>query len=543
MSSFKPPSTLNLEGNVADNWRKWKQRFQLYMEASGSMKKPEKQRVAIFLHLIGEDALEIYNTFSLSTAEQKLDVLFQKFEDYCNPRRNITFERHKFFTCVQEPTESIDQYVTELRTKASTCEFGELCESLIRDRIVCGISCNTLREKLLQETDLSLQKAIDMCRASEFSKRQTKSITEESKSVDYVNKNATRDGKFPPKEKNEKDRQKMTKSGPPNSCKRCGTVHAPRKCPAFGKICQKCKNRNHFASQCLSKNVHFVESDQAAQPFVEDEQLEELFIGQDQKDDHKQEWKASLQVNNNLVEFKLDTGAQANVIPSDVFNSLKGMPQLKTTKAKLTGFNGSEIPVAGVARMICKYKDKQIDSDFFVVEAEGQPPLLGLRACQELNLIKFVRTVDTADVNDVNVESSILNEFNDLFEGLGELEGEHHIEINPEVKPVIHPPRKVPFTLLPKQLGAIEKVDQPTEWVNSIVIVEKPDGNLRICLDPKDLNRAVKREHFQLPTSTEITSKLTGAKVFSKLDATLVLFSQPSTHHLDVSSLIVYHLA
>ena len=69
-----------------------------------------------------------------------------------------------------------------------------------------------------------------------------------------------------------------------------------------------------------------------------------------------------------------DTGAQANVIPSDVFNSLKGMPQLKTTKAKPTGFNGSEIPVAGVARMICKYKDKQIDSDFFVFEAEGQPP-------------------------------------------------------------------------------------------------------------------------------------------------------------------------
>ena len=83
------------------------------------------------------------------------------------------------------------------------------------------------------------------------------------------------------------------------------------------KICQKCKNRNHFASQCLSKNAHFLESDQAPQPVVEDEQLEELFIGQIQKDDHVQEWKASLQVNNNLVEFKLDTGAQANVIPLD----------------------------------------------------------------------------------------------------------------------------------------------------------------------------------------------------------------------------------
>ena len=44
MSLFKPPSTLNLEGNVADNWRKWKQRFQLYMEASGSTKTPKRRR-------------------------------------------------------------------------------------------------------------------------------------------------------------------------------------------------------------------------------------------------------------------------------------------------------------------------------------------------------------------------------------------------------------------------------------------------------------------------------------------------------------------
>ena len=267
-----------------------------------------------------------------------------------------------------------------------------------------------------------------------------------------------------------------------------------------------------------------MESDQ--QPRVEPdiEEFEELFIGQVQKDGHDNEWTATLQVNDNKVQFKLDPGAQANVIPKHVFNSLKGTPQLRPTKAKLTGFNGSEIPVVGVARMTCKYKGKMIDSDFFVVEAEGQPPLLGLRACQELSLIKFVRTVDTASAH----AESILDEFADLFEGLGELEGEHHIEINPVIKPVIHPPRKVPFTLLPKlkkelermeQLGAIEKVDQPTEWVNSIVIVEKEDGSLRICLDPKDLNRAVKREHFQLPTSTEITSKLAGAKVFSKLDA------------------------
>ena len=131
-----------------------------------------------------------------------------------------------------------------------------------------------------------------MCRASDFSKRQTKSITEESNSV---NKKATPSGKFQPKDKKEKDNQPKTSTGPSKACKRCGRLHTPRKCPAFGKICQKCKNRNYFASQCLSKNVHFVENNQAAQLVVEDEQLEELFIGQVQKDDHGQEWKASEQ--------------------------------------------------------------------------------------------------------------------------------------------------------------------------------------------------------------------------------------------------------
>ena len=114
-----------------------------------------------------------------------------------------------------------------------------------------------------------------------------------------------------------------------------------------------------------------------------------------------------------IVEFKLDTGVQAKVIPSAVFISLKRTTQLKPIKAKRTGFSGSEIPVLRVARMIWKYKDKKINADFFVVEVEGQPSLLG--TCQELSLIRFVRTIDTANVT---TESSILDEFNDLFQGL-----------------------------------------------------------------------------------------------------------------------------
>ncbi|XP_071032017.1 LOW QUALITY PROTEIN: uncharacterized protein [Oncorhynchus clarkii lewisi] len=87
---------------------------------------------------------------------------------------------------------------------------------------------------------------------------------------------------------------------------------------------------------------------------------------------------------------------------------------------------------------------------------------------------------------------------------------------------------KVPFAQrkkLKEELGRMEKMDvipkmdEPTDWVSSLVIVVKKNDDLRICLDPRDLNKAIKREHFKLPTREDIMSQFAGAKWFSKLDA------------------------
>ncbi|CAB3252665.1 unnamed protein product [Arctia plantaginis] len=123
---------------------------------------------------------------------------------------------------------------------------------------------------------------------------------------------------------------------------------------------------------------------------------------------------------------------------------------------------------------------------------------------------------------------SILNEFPKVFVGMGCLPGEYKIQIKNNVEPVVHAPRKLPVAIRDQvkikleemvREGIIAKVDKPTDWVNSMTVVKKPNGSLRICLDPRNLNSAIKREHFKLPTFEEIVTKLAGSKYFSTLDA------------------------
>ena len=119
-------------------------------------------------------------------------------------------------------------------------------------------------------------------------------------------------------------------------------------------------------------------------------------------------------------------------------------------------------------------------------------------------------------------------EFSDCFGEIGTLKNTHHIEIKDNVNPAVTPLRKIPLALKPKlekklkrmvDLDIIEPVQKPTHWVNGLVVVEKPNGKLQVCLDPRPLKKVIKREHLHLPTAEEISSQMPGAFYFSKLGA------------------------
>lgn len=130
--------------------------------------------------------------------------------------------------------------------------------------------------------------------------------------------------------------------------------------------------------------------------------------------------------------------------------------------------------------------------------------------------------------NSKNCEQLLL-EYKDLFSGIGEIDMEpYEFKVKPDSTGTVQFSHKVPFHLmndLEKELKEmvdnkiIVKVNEPTEWVNRMLVVKKPKGGIRICLDPKNLNESLLREHFALPTFEQISSKFQGVKWFSTLDA------------------------
>lgn len=129
MELLKPSEALSIQGNLRENWRRRVQQFDLYLTALGKKKEKEDAQCAILLHVVGEETLEIYtyNTFQFVSQEDshKLDVLKSKFEEYVNPRKNTMFEKYKFWEYKEQESETIDQFITELKTQAKSCEFGD----------------------------------------------------------------------------------------------------------------------------------------------------------------------------------------------------------------------------------------------------------------------------------------------------------------------------------------------------------------------------------------------------------------------------------
>jgi len=246
--------------------------MQIYMAASDAEKKDDGTRVAIIFHCAGPGIVEIYDQFTWGNDGDN------KIEEYCNPRSNEVIKSHRFW-CVpwREP---FDMFLTELRNRADRCNFGAQRDRLISDKIIFSAQ-GKLQEQLLKEDKLELCKATQVCRAFEQSANHIKEIREghnqatqikvnrvtKATKTDTVNSGYSHYTYRPGRGNSQSQpgrKSVTTRTDKPQNCQQnvsdfCGGKHERNKyrCPAWGKTCDLCKGRNHFAKKC--RKIHSVE--------------------------------------------------------------------------------------------------------------------------------------------------------------------------------------------------------------------------------------------------------------------------------------------
>ena len=200
---------------------------------------------------------------------------------------------------------------------------------------------------------------------------------------------------------------------------------------------------------------------------------------------------------------------------------------LIASSTRLTAYNGTSIQQFGKLMIPCSYHGQHRDTEFYVSDSTG-PAILGLPSCRALHLIEMNCEVTRKQHTRIASTSDLVSAYPDRFAGIGNFKGSFHITVDRTVTPIVHAARRCSIQLHDEvkaeldsmeQLGVISKVTVPTDWVSSLIYSRKSNNKLRICLDPKDLNTAIKRPHYKTPTMDEITHKLAGSKVFLKLDA------------------------
>lgn len=153
---FRPPSQLDIiDCNVSENYGRWKREIEIYLVASGAKDKSKEAQTAIILHCAGSKVIEIFDQFVFASADDNKDpeIVLQKLEEYCNPRKNEVVESHRFWSVPFQ--QNFEPFLTEIRASAENFNFKDQ-ERMLRDKIVFSMS-GKIQELLLREDKLDFE--------------------------------------------------------------------------------------------------------------------------------------------------------------------------------------------------------------------------------------------------------------------------------------------------------------------------------------------------------------------------------------------------
>ena len=287
------------------------------------------------------------------------------------------------------------------------------------------------------------------------------------------------------------------------------------KCPAYGKKCHNCGQPNHLTPCCPKLKKPAVNAvSQADTGQLQGAASADSYICHVGTRQHNPSAiYAEMMVSDKPTKFLVDSGAACNILP---LLMLPSGTKLQPAATILRTYNGSTLPIEGTVEVSLENPATQQRHlvSFEVVKGDHML-ILGAMVVQDLNLLTVnegdFRCIDAvhASVQPLpSTKSEVLERYAAVFKDtVGELPNPVHLTLDQNVEPVIMPARKIPLSLedsVKNELaclvskGVLAPVDKAPEWVSQMAIVVKPTGALRICIDPRGLNKALVRECTEL---------------------------------------------
>ena len=552
-------------GRIAENWKRWKRAFQYYVDGKG-INSPERQR-SLLLHHAGMQVQDIFEDLTDPRADNPPDgdTVYTKtirmLDTHFEVPPNVPFERHLFRQLTFNGGETVSQFAVRLRQQARYCQFGVHVDEHIRDQLLDRLPDQSLKTKLLQETDLSLEKTLRMARTWETAGMQAGKMTASVSCSAGASVNAVQPKKLPRGQRSA-GQHSQAASLPRRECFNCGRAgHKANDdaCPAKGKSCHKCGKSGHFSKKCRAKATSKKEDGDRRRRSAN------MVSGSlwDDAEDSGSEGHAFVVTSLDAVRdgdglgrgepvvdldfgcttwpALIDSGACSNVMGENEFLQLQHegleVGNLQHCSKRLYGYGGASLNVKGKFDAVVSFNGAETSTEFIVVAGDGRC-LLGRDSARALHLLTTGPSKATNDevhaVSDATTSASgkfaesLRARFPACFNGVGKLR-DYQLKLHRDtsVVPVAQKARRLPFTLRTavqekvKDLIAqdiIEPVEGPTTWCSPIVVTPKPSGDIRLCVDMRRANEAIQRERLPIPTVDEALETVNGSAVFSKLD-------------------------
>ena len=258
--AFSIGSIGNFDASVED-FESYCSRVDLYFIANNVT---DKRVVPTFLTLVGPKVYGLAKNLlsPKDPADCTYDEIKTALRTHFKPKVILIYERFKFHSRSQKPSESVSDFIAALKELAHTCEFGATLNDMLRGRFVTGLSNAKTQHTLLAEADLTFARAVEIATAREAAQKDIQAMGNSSGTTVYKVRTNTKSrgshnhkSNFSSKEKsknseNSKSQTAAKPNAPASPCSGCGKLHWKKDCPFKGGVCYACNRKGHIKPVC-----------------------------------------------------------------------------------------------------------------------------------------------------------------------------------------------------------------------------------------------------------------------------------------------------